>query len=279
MGSMKEHGNSRSRQSVIAVACAWAIGFTAGCTALGPMPATTGASMVPAQRPDVEAAVGVVPGYYLSSSVQSSPKGAAPSQASLMVEPERLIGVPGLVAGARYVGNADSGGYLEPMAGYRTFVDADRRLAAGAVGYATNGSGTANHASYSATRGGVEAGLDVRPLSESRWVELHLLTAAAVTGVSARGDYCIDVNREYGVDCPATPSNLAHASAAGFYPSVTAGVAVDFARHLDLAFHGGRVAVTAAGGTMPAVVSGEQTSPRAYAAAGLSVTLGVGAVQ
>src|SRR5262249_46264781 len=113
-----------------------------GCTTLGPMPATTGVASLPAGRASLEVQAAAVPGYYLSSAVQKDPKGAAISQAALLVEPDSIIHVPGLVVGARYVGDSSKGGYPEPMLGYRAFVDADNRIAVSAVGFATHGSGS-----------------------------------------------------------------------------------------------------------------------------------------
>jgi hypothetical protein len=61
------------------------------------------------------------------------------------------------------------------------------------------------------------------------------------------------------------------------FPTLHAGVSLDFARHLASAFHGVRVALDAAGGSMPTVVGGEQDDAKWYGAAGLSLTLGFGA--
>src|SRR5262245_20025527 len=132
-----------------------------GCTALGPMPATTAVAPLPAGRPSLELQVGALPGYYLSSAVQQESKGAAISQAAILVEPDSVIHVPGLIVGGRYVGDSNKGGYPEPMVGYRTFLDGEKRIAATAVGYATHGSGSARGASYAVTRGGAEAGVDL----------------------------------------------------------------------------------------------------------------------
>src|SRR5205085_5009216 len=93
-----------------------------GCTALGPMPATTGVAPLAAGRPSFELQVGGMPGYYLSSSVQQPPKGSSIAQAAILVEPDDIIHVPGLIVGGRYVGESAEGGYPEPMVGYRTFV-------------------------------------------------------------------------------------------------------------------------------------------------------------
>jgi hypothetical protein len=60
------------------------------------------------------------------------------------------------------------------------------------------------------------------------------------------------------------------------YPAVNAGIALDFGRHLPAIFHGGRLALLGAGGTMPTVISGQQQSARTYFALGLSLAFGLG---
>ena len=247
-----------------------------GCTALGPMPATTGVAPLAAGRPSLEAQVGALPGYYLSSSVQPTSKGAAITQAAIVVEPDSIIGVPGLLVGGRYVGEASKGGYPEPMLGYRTFIDGDKRIAVSAVGYGTHGSGSAKGASYAVTRGGVEAGIDLRATPESKWFELHLLAGASLTGLKAEGLYCVDANGAYGIDCPETMRNVQRANAGGVYPAATGGVSFDIGRHFNGEFHGGRIELLVGGGTMPKVVNGTQNAGHSYASAGLAVSVGFG---
>jgi hypothetical protein len=46
--------------------------FLGGCTTLGPMPITTAQTPLPSPRPGVEVGAAVVPGYYLSDSVQKA---------------------------------------------------------------------------------------------------------------------------------------------------------------------------------------------------------------
>ena len=236
------------------------------------MAATTGVVAVPAGRPSLEGSIGAMPGHYLSAGVQESPKGAGIGQAAIMVEPDSVIHVPGLIVGGRYVGSSNSGGYPEPMVGYRTYLGADHLLAVSAVGYATHGSGSQKDASYSATRGGAEAGIDFRVTPEFEWFELHLSAAASLTGISARGSYCVDANRRYGMDCPdpPDPQSRMEASAGGLYPSGVGSIAIDVGRRLKGEFHGGRLALMGGGGTMPRVVGGQQEGAQPYAAAGLS---------
>ena len=247
-----------------------------GCTALGPMPATTATPAIPAGRPSFEVQVGALPGYYLSSSVQKEHKGTAIANAAILIEPDSIIHVPGLVVGGRYVGESSKGGYPEPMLGYRTFVDGDKRIAVSAVGYATHGSGSAKSASYSATRGGAEAGIDFRATPESKWFELHLMGGASLTGLSAEGVYCVDAQGIYGVDCPDMMPSFQRATAGGVYPAATGGISVDMGRHFNGEFHGGRVELLVGGGTAPHVTSGVQESARSYASAGLALSVGFG---
>jgi hypothetical protein len=265
----------RLRIAKIAVPiCATAI---LGCTTLGPMPASTGVGAVPAGRPAAELGIGVVPGYYLSSGARQSPQGAGLTQGSLLIEPDRLIHVPGLVVGARHVGDSDTPGYFEPLAGYRCFIDDNERLAATGVGYLTHATGSQDGASYSATRGGLEVGFDVRATPRNRGIELHGNASAALTGLSAHGQYCLDPALQYGETCSDPPVRLTPVSVSGLYPSATAGLSLDFARHLAVFFHGGRLALVVAGGTMPTAIGGQQRSAHWYGSAGVSLMLGFGA--
>jgi len=255
------------------------LALLSGCTALGPMAATTGLTPIPAARPSFEGSLGVVPGHYLSAGVQAEPKGASIGQAAILVEPDSIIHVPGLIVGGRYVGSSTAGGYPEPLVGYRTYLGDDHMFAVSAIGYATHGSGTRSNASYSATHGGAEAGVDFRVTPEYAWFELHLAAAASLTGISAKGSYCVDADRRYGIDCPNPPDPpgpRVDASAGGLYPAAVGTIAIDIGRRLKGEFHGGRIALMGGGGTMPRVVGGEQESAKPYASAGLSLTVGFG---
>jgi len=249
---------------------------SAGCTTLGPMPAITAQTVVPKPRPGVEAQVAAVPGYFLSSSVQENAKGSVIGQASGMFEPGELIGVPGLAVGARYVGKAEEGGYFEPMARYRLSLDDKDVFAAGVVLYGTHASGDAGGASYEATRAGGELGIDARATPESKWLELHLAGTVGLTGLDAKGDYCLDQDGRWGADCPDPPYTLTHASVGGLYPTAGGAIAADLGRHLDGILHGARIAVHGAVGKMPRVERGEQRDAKTYTSAGLSITLGLG---
>lgn len=257
------------------------IGGAAACTTLGPMPATTGVVATPAGRPSGEVGFGVVPGYYLSSGTQSSPAGSGLTQASLLIEPDRVLKLPGLVLGARHVGSGKNGGYFEPLAGYRCHLDDGERISAVAVGYFTRASGGDNGASYEATRGGAEVGFDVLVTPRSRWFEVHGTAAAALTGLSVQGRYCLDPTAQFGDSCtdPAIPARMTNVSASGLYPSGTAGVSVDFGRHLSSVFHGGRFSLLVSTGTMPTAIAGQQRSAHWYGAAGATLSLGFGSVR
>ncbi|MES1204359.1 MAG: hypothetical protein ABUS79_00345 [Pseudomonadota bacterium] len=263
------------------VAVAWAVSAIAvtapsGCTALGPMPATTGVSAVPAARPGGEIGVGIVPGYYLSSGTQTSPGGAGLLHASLLLEPDRLIRLPGVVVGARHVGDDGNGGFFEPLAGYRCHLDDDQRIAAMAIGYFTHASGAHDGASYSATRGGAELGFDLRATPRNRAIELHANVAAALTALSASGRYCQDPVSQTATTCGVPPMNLTSVSGGGMYPSASVGLSLDFARHLGVFFHGGRLALVFSTGTMPTVIAGRQGDAHWYGSGGASLTLGFG---
>ncbi|HEY3665430.1 MAG TPA: hypothetical protein VGL19_05495 [Polyangiaceae bacterium] len=253
------------------------LGGAFGCTTLGPMSATTLVSMAPAGRPDVTLQGGFVPGYYLSSAVSQDAKGASLSQVGVVIEPDRLIHVRGLFFGARYAGDHSAGASVEPLLGYRAALGEDNGLGLGFVAYGTHAAATQNKASFSATRGGLEAGSDLRLFPASRILEFHLNASAALTSLLATGAYCLDAAGSYGVDCPDGTPTLSNARVSGLYPSLNAGMALDFAEHLTSVFHGVRLALGAGGGTMPRVIAGEQRSPRLYAAGGAALSVALGA--
>ncbi|HEY1535987.1 MAG TPA: hypothetical protein VGF76_18335, partial [Polyangiaceae bacterium] len=221
----------------------------AGCTTLGPMPSTTGVAMAPTGRPDVTVQGGFVPGYYLSSAVSEDAQGASLTQLGAVLEPDRLLGLPGVFVGARYAGDHSAGASLEPVLGYRAALGADRSLGLGVVAYGTHASATQSRASFSATRGGLEAGGDLRLFPPSKILELHLNASAALTGLSASGSYCVDAAGTYGMDCADGTTALSDAKVSGLYPSLNAGLALDFAQHRESVFHGVRLALGAGGGT------------------------------
>jgi hypothetical protein len=243
------------------------------------MPAMSGVPITPAQRPSFELQGGVVPGYYLSASVQNEHDSAALPQLLALLEPDALIHVPGLYLAARAAGEPETGTALEPLVGYRTFVDEDERFGVMGVGFFAYATGEDQFASFSALRGGIEAGLDARLTPVSRYLELHANLGANLTGVDADGSYCVGTDGLSGVDCPDDPASrsLVTASASGLYPSGHAGLTLELGRHLNSVFHGARIGVDFAGGTMPTLRGGRQEGSTWYGAAGLSLTLGLGA--
>lgn len=251
-----------------------------GCTTLGPVPAMTGVSPRPIARPGVEAQLAAVPGYYLSSSVQEEPQASSLPQLAGWFEPDSLIGVPGLFVGARYAGDSGTGAALEPLLGYRGFLDAERRFSLGGVGFGAYATAEDKGASFSAWRGGLEGGVDARITDVSHWAELHANAGATLTVLSAEGRYCVDVDGRFGVDCPDDPDTRSpiSAEASGVYPSGRVGVSLELGRHLASVFHGVRLGLDLAGGTLPSVESGAQRPAKLYGTAGLSLTVGLGAV-
>jgi hypothetical protein len=245
------------------------------------MPAATGVVPRPVPRPGAELQLGGVPGYYLSSSVARDVRGTSIPQVALLIEPHDLIGVPGLVFGGRYVGDEDSGQYPEPLFGYRNYLDGEKRISLSGIGYGGRGSGDQRGASYTLSRIGAEAGMNVRMTGEARGFELHWVGALSVTGVWASGDYCVDSAQRHAVDCPDPPATAPKqsASAEGAYLALVTGVAGDIGRHFDGIFHGARLALTAAGGTMPRVVAREQQGAEFYLSGGVSLTFGFGATR
>jgi hypothetical protein len=254
------------------------VGVLGGCTTLGPTPAMTGIATPPLERPGVELQVAAVPGYFLSGAVSEEPKAAVLPQVAAVFEPDELIALPGLLAGARYAGEAESGGALEPLLGYRTFVDHEQRFSLAVLGFAAYASAGHAGASFTAFRGGLEAGVDARITPPSHYAELHTNLGLTFTGLDADGDYCLGASGVYGVDCPEDPSQRRRvsASASGIFPSAHAGASLDFAKHLQSPFHGVRLALDFAGGTMPTVRSGEQHSAQIYGTGGLALTVGLG---
>ena len=253
-----------------------ALAWLSGCTQLGPVAAVSGASAVPHRHADAELQVAGVPGYYLSEGVGQQPNGTPIRQLSGMVEPNDLIGVEGLGAGARYVGGGDGDGYFEPMLRYRRWLGDEQRLSLMAVGFGTHASGEAKQASYQMTRLGGELGMDVRLTPPSSWAELHVQSGAGLSQLFADGKYCMNVDTGWGRDCDDNELPNASVEVSGLFPVFYVGASVDIARHLDLFLHGVRIGGWAAGGTLPSAQHGEQVDARNWAAGGLGLTLGLG---
>jgi hypothetical protein len=241
------------------------------------MPATTGVAPLPAGRTAVEVQIGAAPGHYLSSGVTDDPKGAGIPQLSALFEPDRVLGVPGLFIAGRISGTDEAGVIAEPMLGYRHAFD--DRFAASALLYGTHASHEDRGAKYSATRAGIELGVDLRVTPVSRWTELHVVAGAAATGLAADGEYCLDGQGMFGVDCPEPPAGGTRVAvdASGIYPTGQLGVMFDLLRHRESAFHGARIGLIGAAGTMPTAVGGRQGDAEPFVSLGLLVTVGLGA--
>jgi hypothetical protein len=247
----------------------------AACTTLGPMPATTGISALPNARPGVEAQAGFVPAFFLSKAVQDKAGGAVTSQLSALVEPDRWLGIPGLILGARLFGQSgDTPG--EPYIGYRRQVDDD--IAVAGILYGTSKQSTAKLASYHATRVGGEAAIDAKLWAPAPWLGVHAQGSVSATVLSASGTYCVD-SMGIAKDCDTTtPANntMLDGTVSGAFPAATATLAVDFHRR-EGTFHGARISALAAAGQMPLVQSGMQQATGSYFSVGLLLTLGLGA--
>ena len=265
----------RARTVLLTLVAAAAAG---ACTTLGPTPATTGLSPRPAPRSGAEVMAGIVPGHYLSAAVVESPDGAGIPQLAVVIQPDSLTGIPGLVAGARVFGE-DGDAPIEPVLGYRRAFGADETGALAAYVYGTRASAGDNGASYTATRAGGELMGDVRLLAPNRWAEPHLFGSFNATFLDVEGTYCTGPDQRWGEDC-AEPSDplkpTVTAVAGGVYAAATVGVAVELLRHRTRWFHGARAALTSTGGMMPRVEHGAETDPEAFFAFGLSLTVGVG---
>jgi hypothetical protein len=253
------------------------VAAAAACTTMGPTPATTGFTARPMARTGLDLQVGLVPGHNLSSSVVESPDGNSIKQASLAAQYDELIGIPGLVLGARVFGN-EGDTPLEPVIGYRRVLG-DGVASIGGFFYGTHASHEEYGTSYEATRLGGELSTDIRIL-ENRWVEPHLFGGLNVQYLSAEGTYCTDPMGQWAEDCaepPDPPKPTTSATARGAYLAGHVGLAVEVMRHRDSWFHGGRIAFMLSGGTMPHVESSVQTDDETYAAAGLTFSVGIGA--
>jgi hypothetical protein len=261
-------------QFSIAIAAVAAV--AAACTTMGPTPATTGFTARPMPRAGIDMQVGLVPGHNLSSSVVESPDGNSIKQLSAALQYDELIGLPGLVLGARLFGN-EGDTPVEPVIGYRRELS-DGVASIGGFIYGTHAEHEEYGASYSATRLGGELSTDIRVI-KNRWLEPHLFGGLNVQHLSAEGTYCTDDMGQWAVDCaepPDPPKPTATATARGTYPAGHVGVAVEVMRHRDSWFHGGRIAFSLAGGIMPHVESALQTDNESYFAAGLTLSVGIG---
>ncbi len=243
------------------------------CTTLGPMPATTGISAIPSDRPGVEAQAGIMPAYYLSSAADDESRGEeiGTQQLSAVVEPDRLLGTKGLIVGARAWGED---GAFEPMLGMRKRLD--QTFAIAGIVYGTRVAGENTGASYEATRVGGELAVDAELIPLASWLAIHGQATVSATYLSASGRYCVDQTGD-AIDCELdNKDHVVDASVEGIYPAATASITLDIARRRTGVIHSARIALIGAVGGMPRVRNGEQERGDMYRSIGMSLTLGFG---
>ena len=249
--------------------------WTAACTTLGPMPATTGVAAVPMGRPGVELQGGFAPGYYLSDATQPSDhKGAAGAQLLALVEPDRWLGLPGLFAGLRGGGH-DGDHAAEPFLGFRSRLNDVLSLAA--IGHGTVLRGAERGASYRAGRIGGEFALDAQIFAPVHWLQLHGQATVSAVYLDARGTYCVG-SGGLGVDCSDSGTGqMVDGTVRGVFPAASGTLSLDVGRFSDGVFHSGRLALVGTTGRMPQVRDGAETAGTSYRSLGLTLTLGFGA--
>ncbi len=243
------------------------------CTTLGPMPATTGVSAIPANRPGGEVQAAVMPVFYLSEATQEAPhESSASPQLAGLFEPDRLLGTKGLILGARTWGG-DGDTPIEPMIGYRRRLD--ERFAVAGIAYGTIAHGEGGGAYYDATRLGGELAVDALLIPMGDYLGLHFQATVAATYINASGRYCVESNG-IGTDCD-DYSREVNGEIEGIYTSATAGGSLDIARRPHGVFHGVKLAFLGAVGAMPKLRDGIQApSKETYKSFGLLLTVGLG---
>jgi hypothetical protein len=247
-----------------------------GCSTLGPVPATTAISPIPAPREGGEVQLAAVPGYFMSQTVTEEPKGGGLTGLSVAIDPAKLLGAPGVVVAARLIGPEEDT-QLEPIVGYRRSFGGGLGASVAGFVFGASGRGEVDGASAKTSRLGSEVSADLRIGPASRWAEAHLLAGVSLQYVKASGTYCTEETMQYGRDCPDVIVTQIDGSAKGAYPAATVGVAGHFGRHRASVFHGGRVFAMLTIGAMPTVVGGVQESATGYLAIGLGVSLAFGA--
>lgn len=243
------------------------------CTTLGPMPATTAISAIPADRPGVEAQAGAVPAFFLSSAASSLADGeeVPTQQVSAVFEPDRLLGTKGLIMGARGWGEDHA---FEPMIGLRRKLDDSLSIAGIAYGSRVHGESTG--ASYHATRAGGELAIDATLLPLASWLAIHGQASVSATYLSAHGRYCVAPDGD-AVDCDSDGHDrFVNGNLEGIYGAATASLALDIARRPTGVVHAVRIAMLGAIGGMPRMRNGEQEHGDTYHSIGLTLTLSIG---
>ena len=243
------------------------------CTTLGPMPATTGMSALPVDRPGVELQTGMMPAFFLSDAAQDDePQAPATPQLAALIEPDRLLGTKGLVLGARAWGEGGDSP-LEPMIGVRRRLD--DRFAIMGLAYGTHARGAKSGARYAATRIGGEVVIDGALIPRTSWLGLHAQATVSATYLDATGRYCVAASGN-AIDCADT-SRRVDGALSGVYAAATAGISLDLARRPVGVVHGVRLALLGAAGTMPRIRDGaQQASSDRYTSIGLALTFGLG---
>ena len=251
------------------------IAATCACTRLGAMPAATGVTAVPMGRPGIEVAIASMPAYTLDRAATTG-GGQSSGQLSALFDPDRLLGIPGLVVGLRSWGQVDDYSY-EPVLGYRHVVGSAGRAALAVFVYGTHMSGADHLASYSGNRGGAEVAGDAELAQLSEHFAIHGQASIAATAMSAKGQYCVN-SAGVGIDCDAAlddqgtlPPKIA-GQLSGVYPSATATLAFDWGRRNDHKLHHIRLAALLAAGEEPRMLNGVQGNASAYVSLGLSLT-------
>lgn len=238
------------------------------------MPATTGVSPIPANRPGLDAQIGTVPAFYASQSAQNKAKGAAVGQAAVLIEPDRWLGVKGLVLGGRVFGPSGDT-YGEPYLGYRTQVT--DRISVGGGAYGSAKRSTKQLASYHGTRVGAEAGVDANVAQPFHWLGIHAAGSIGVTRILTSGTYCVDPDG-IAKDCDEmTPANntMISGKQTGVYPAASATLTLASLRNTGT-FRAASVALIGSVGTMPLVQNGAKTGTGVYEGLGLALTVGIG---
>lgn len=237
------------------------------------MPATTGVSAVPNGRPGVELQAGIMPATYLSDSVRESGSSGQPTQqVSAILEPARILGVNGLILGARSWGDGNDSPF-EPMLGIRRKLDDTFSLAG--IAYGTHAYGEDNGANYSANRVGGELELDAKVIPFGDWVAIHGQASVSATYLDATGTYCVSAD-SVAIDCDDT-SRRVDTNIEGVYAAATGGFSLDIARRPHGVVHNIRIAMLGSIGARPRIRDGiQQQSTDHYKSIGLSLTLGLG---
>ncbi len=248
-----------------------------GCISLGPMPASTGVSVMPANRTHAEISAATIPASRLSSAATDDDRnGYAVPQLAALFDPDKLLPVRGLFVSVRGFGDDDTG--VEPIIGYR------RR--SGSVAYMLAAYGTkmgyddstkdddGDFVSYDMTRAGAEGGVGYM-LADTKWARAHAQATVAATLIAADGSYCIDTEGR-AIRCQGSMDNRVDGELTGLYTTASASLALELGPQAG-AFHGVRLSAMLAGGHMPRLVGGQQRTGDAFIAFGLGVAVGFGA--